>query len=411
MKHPRGLPALLLAAAVLTGCGQAQGGPASSTPDPPLFPGTHAGRLALFGAGPEDATSGVLVLDVATGERVRVGGQQKAWSAAWAGPDHIAVVTGPPRIRGDGGPGRLVLAGADGSDEENAIGDITDVLEVPSSAGGQHLAFLGRTAPSARAYLDLAPAAPLGLYLAAGDGSQVRRVADVPAVAGSLTLSPDGGTVAMLDEGDDTTIPAGRDWCAPGDRRLVLVDAATGDARAVAGMPEIIERPRFSPDGATIVLAGGDFATSPARDLVFVDVATAPVRRLATPDVTENAPVFSPDGRQSAVLRPTTGAGGPGSAGSIAVDRPDGTAMTTVAMTGTEDEDLVWTPDGSALVVAGVRVTPACGDESAPADDDATGGCDVATATSDVRVVDVDGGELRQVSETVSAEAGLAFAP
>ena len=409
MRTVRAFPALLAAVVVLAGCGQARGGSPSTTASD--FPtGSYTGRLAFFGAEPEDTTSGALVLDLATGERVRVSGRQEAWSAAWAGPQRLAVVTGPSRISAQGKvSGELTLTAADGSGEKTPVGDVADVLEVASSADGQRLAFLGRTEPSSRACLDPAPAVPMGVYVAAGDGSAVRRVADVAAATNSLALSPDGATVAVLDHGDDTTIPAGRDWCSPGDRRLVLIDIATGAARAVDAMPKIVERPRFSPDGTTLVMGGGGFAT-PGSDLVFVDVATATARRVETPETSESAPTFSPDGQQLAVLR-TESAGGPGSAGSIAVGRADGTEMRTVAVTGTEDQDLAWTPDGSALVVAGARVTPACEDQDRPVGSDAMGVCDVATATSDVRIVDAEGGELRQISETVSGEAGLAFAP
>ncbi len=166
----------------------------------------------------------------------------------------------------------------------------------------------------------------------------------------SPVMSPDGSTVTGLDEGDDTTIADGRDWCSPGDPRLILIDTATGAPRAVDGTPQILERPSFSPDG-----------------------------------------------QQLAALSPTDGTGGPGSSGSVVVGRADGTQMRTVAITGTEDEDLVWTPDGSALVVAGARVAPACGDLDDPDDaegDVAGSGCDVFTATSDVRIVEADGVEL-----------------
>ena len=409
MRTVRAASVALAAVVVLAGCGQARGGSPSTTASE--FPaGSYTGHLAFFGAGPGDATSGALVLDLATGERVRVGGEQEAWSAAWAGPDRLAVVSGPPRIRGDGGPGALVLAAADGSGQETPVGDVADVLEVAASADGQHLAFLGRTQFSSGACLDAPPAARMGVYLAAGDGSEVRRVADVSAATSALALSPDGATVAVLDHGDDTTIPAGRDWCSPGDQRLVLIDTATGTARAVAEMSQIVERPRFSPDGTTLVMAGAGFAM-PDSDVVLVDVATATARRIETSDTGESAPAFSPDGQQIAVLR-TQGGGGPGSAGSIAVGSADGSAMRTVATTGTEDQDLAWSPDGSALVVAGAVVTPACGNaEGADGDGGAMGGCDVFSATSNVRIVDAEGGQLQQISETVSGEAGLTFAP
>ena len=305
-----------------------------------------------------------------------------------------------------------MLAAADGSDEGTPVGGIADVLQVTSSPDGQHLAFLGRTERSSRACLDPAPAQPLGLYVAAGDGTGVRRMADVPAAAHTPVLSPDGRTAAVLDMGDDTPVPTGRDWCAPGEVRLVLIDNATGTSRVVTGMTEIAGPPRFSRDGATVVLEGGDFATTPARDLVFVDVASANAQRLSTPETVETGPVFSPDGERLAVLRHTTGED-PASTAEIAVGAADGTEMATVAATGTEDFDLAWTPDGTHLGVAGAVITPDCGEtDDASSASAPPGGCDTATATTDIRLVDADGGELRQVSDTVSwSDAGLTFAP
>jgi len=63
---------------------------------------TAQGRVAFFGALPDDRSSGLLVLDLATGEQVRVGDQQEAWDAAWPGPDRVAVVRGAQRISTDG---------------------------------------------------------------------------------------------------------------------------------------------------------------------------------------------------------------------------------------------------------------------------------------------------------------------
>lgn len=393
--------------ALLTACGQ----PPTPAPSPGGGPGAVPGRLALFGAQPGDTSTGVLVLDLATGGLVRVGDQQEAWSAAWAGPDHIAVVRGPSLISAQGDvAGGLVVAAADGSDEGTPVGGVADVQRVAASADGQRLAFLGRTEPSSRACLDPAPAQPLGLYVAAGDGSGPQRVLDVPAATSSLTLSPDGRTAALLDMGDDTEIAPDRDWCAPGEVRLVLVDIATGTSRVVAGTTDIVGVPRWSPDGTTVVIAGSDFATLPARDLVFVDVATATARRLVTPDTVETAAVLSPDGQQLAVLRHTAGTD-PSSTGTIAVGGADGTDLRTAVETGTEDHDLAWTPDGSHLVVVSSVITPLCGEAAAPGGE-VSDTCDVATATTEVRVVGAAGGSLRQVSDAASwAEDGLAFAP
>ncbi|PWJ54947.1 component of the Tol biopolymer transport system [Quadrisphaera granulorum] len=396
---------------VLTGCGE------GATPMNDAAPGSTSsatGRLAYFGALPNDRSSGALVLDLATGRQVRMGDQQEAWSVAWAGADRLAVVRGHARISGDG-PGELVLVAADGSDEGTPIGGVADVREVASSADGQHLAFLGRTETSSNACSDPAATERMGLYVAAVDGSGARRVVDVPTASRFLALSPDGRTAAVVDMGDDTVIPQGRDWCNPGESRLVLIDTATGVTRVVAGATAMPGAPRFSPDGNTVVLDGSD-SGYPDRDVVLVDVASAQATRLSTPDVVEANPVFSPDGRSLAVLRHRAGQD-PGATATIAVGAADGSGLRDVATTGTEDYGLAWMSDGSHLVVAGAVVTMACDDDdgrdggvvglAAPA-----GGCDVATATTDLRVVPASGGELRQVSDTVTGfDAGLAAAP
>lgn len=373
--------------------------------------GPVEGRLAFFGAQPGDRSSGALILDLASGQQVRTGDQQEAWSMAWAGPDHLAVVRGHARISGDG-PGELVLAAADGSDDGTPIGGVADVREVTSTADGTHLAFLGRTQTSSSACLDPAPTQPMGLYLAGVDGSGTQRVVDVPTASRSLALSPDGRTAALVDMGDDSVIPQGRDWCNPGESRLVLIDTATGATRVVAGATAMPGTPRFSPDGATVVLDGGD-SGYPDRDVVLVDVASARATRLSTPGVVETNPVFSPDGRSLAVLRHSADQV-PGATASIAVGAADGSGLRDVAATGTEDYGLAWTSDGSHLVVAGAVVKMACGEGDGVVVDlaAAPGGCDVATATTDLRVVEASGGQLRQVSDTVTGlDAGLTAAP
>ncbi|MGQ7297988.1 hypothetical protein [Quadrisphaera sp. KR29] len=304
-----------------------------------------------------------------------------------------------------------MLAAADGSDEGTPIGGVADIREVTSSADGKHLAFLGRSETSSGACLDPAPTQPMSLYLAAVDGSGTRRVVDVPTASRSLALSPDGRTAAVVDLGDDSAIPAGRDWCNPGEARLVLIDTTTGAIRVVEGATAMPGTPRFSADGRTVVLDGGD-SGYPDRDIVLVDVASAQARRLSTPGVVETNPVFSPDGQFLAVLRHSADQAH-GATAAIAVGAADGSGLRDVATTGTEDYGLAWTSDGSHLVVAGAKVEMACGggavvDLGAAA----PGGCDVATATTDLRLVPASGGQLHQVSETVTGfDAGLVSAP
>ena len=391
---------------LLTACGQAPGAPAQEPAAAVEDSGEAQGRLAVRGVQPGDTTAGVLVLDLGTGGVVRAGGQGEARSAAWAGSDRIAVVRGGAyavEARGE-----LVLAAADGSDEGTPIGGTADVLEVTASPDGAHLAWLGRAEHSDGACLGPAPA-PLGLYVAAGDGTGVRRVTEVPAASSSPVLSPDGGTVAVLDHGDDTTIRPGRDWCDPGGARLVLVDVTTGAARVVTGTPEIIGAPRFSPDGATVVFGGGYFGTSPDADLVFVDVASGTARRVLTPQTSERMPVYSPDGQQLAVL--TDAGGGDTSTAAVSVGRADGTGMEALAVTGTADEHLAWTPDGSHLVVAGAVIVPDCGEGATAQASFPGGGCDTVQAFPEIRTIDARSGVSHRVSDSGALPGGLTFAP
>lgn len=390
----------LVGAALLSGCG---GGPATGGSGAAGATAPSEGRIAFFGALPDDRSAGLLVLDLATGRQVRVGDQQEAWDATWLGPERVAVVRGGQRINTDGA-GELVLVDGDGSDAGTRVDGVADVREVAASDDGAQLALLGRAEHSSGDCLGPAPA-PMGLYLAAADGTGMRRVADLPAAARSLTLSPDGRTAAVLDSGDDTTVTAGVDWCAPGAERLVLVDTATGASRAVSGVPALLGEPRFSPDGSTVVLDGGDDGWAD-RDVLLVDVASAAATRVRTPGAAETSPVFSPDGRSLAVLRRSV-EGAPEDTAAIALGGADATGLVDVVRTGTQDEDLTWTADGTRLVVVGAVVEAACGPGVELGPD-----CDVASSVPDVRVVPVAGGELRRVSDAVSGwESGLVAVP
>ncbi|TFV74288.1 S9 family peptidase [Blastococcus sp. CT_GayMR19] len=106
-------------------------------------------------------------------------------------------------------------------------------------------------------------------------------------------LSPDGLSLARSEEVNDG--PASR------RSRLVVTDTASGGSRVLVDDPLAdVYRPRFSPDGATVVCVRERLATyaePPDYTLLLVDVATGAASEL-TPgfDRWPSAPQFSADG-------------------------------------------------------------------------------------------------------------------
>jgi dipeptidyl aminopeptidase/acylaminoacyl peptidase len=115
-----------------------------------------------------------------------------------------------------------------------------------------------------------------------------------PSGAGEdAVLSPDGRRLARSEELSDG--PAGR------RSRLVLTDTGSGESRVLVDNPLAdVYRPRFSPDGATVVCVQetlSTYAEPPDYTLLLVDVAEGTVSEL-TPgfDRWPSAPQFSADG-------------------------------------------------------------------------------------------------------------------
>lgn len=400
------------------GCAGGSARRADSGPSTDGSAAAGAGSLALVGFHPSDLVTGVIVVDLSSGSSERVGGGQEAWSPAWLGDGHrLAMI----RRATPDAVGQLVTVRTglrDGVEGDDVSGDgavvaaTAQALDARSTPDGRRLVWIGRSA-AASPFCDAPPPSePLGLYVADVDGTGtldgtgltgVRRVADLAPTANLTVPSPDGRTVAVVDLGE-TTGP-----CDGGNARLALLDVETGAQRFVSGLTERIGVPHWSPDGRTLALDGDDFATGQTRDLVLVDVPSATARRLVTPGTVESSPVFSPDGQCLAFLRHDDGARALASASVVLADADSGHPR-VLALTGTDDEDLVWSRDGSQLVVAGARIEPMCDEDGGSSGDG--GGCDVAGADPGVRTVDVATGELRPLSVTAALlQSQLTTAP
>ncbi|GAB7189488.1 hypothetical protein NUM3379_01940 [Kineococcus sp. NUM-3379] len=363
----------VLAAAVLAAVPAAP--PAAAAAAPP--------QVAFAGSGP-GGVDALVVLDVAAGTTRTLPGPGAASSPSWspAGTELAYVVH--PR---DGSGGRLLVAAADGSGAPLVTGG--DVRWVSWSPRGRLLAWLGREGVEPGECSGGALPG-LGLYLGA-PGTGGRRVLEVPGTARHLSWSPDGMRVAWLEAG------VGTDACGgSAGSRLVLADPVTGRTDVVTGVPQRTSRPRWSPDSRHLVLDADDFDS---RDVVLVDAVAATARRLPAPGTEELAPAFSPDGTRLAWLRRVPR---PGGGGEVVVARADGSRAQVVASTSTEDEDLVWAPDGRTLVFAGMVATPVCGDGP---------GCDFFTVDPGVYAVPAGGGAPRLLSRSGTLRETYLTAP
>jgi len=259
------------------------------------------------------------------------------------------------------------------------------------------------------------------VFLTDGKGSETDVVAKVDGRAEVLRWSPDGSK--LLLDGDAT-----------GDFEIAIIDAASGEAQAVA--PSLTSNEggaAWSPDGRSIAFfsnrdggfagyvapaAGGepvrvsppeaegvgDLAWSPDgtriafstsfgvdSDVWVVNADGTDPKKVSTL-AGSTQPAWSPDGDLLVISAQPVGAE---SAGIFTLDPVTGT---TEELTNTEFRDAfpVWSPDGRFIYFV-----------SAVANDDADGG-----AADDILRVDLDGGEPEPViSDPISVESEIALSP
>lgn len=378
---PRALTGVALTGAALTGAVVL--GVLTAAPAVHALPSAHGpGQpLAFLGVLDGRTDRSLLLADPATGAQRELTGSSGAASPTWSPDGHrLAWIAPGP----DGRAGQVVVADTDGTTAPRAVGPTDGESTAVAWSSTGDLYWFHRTARTDVDCTDPAAAPALGLYVAHRDGGATERLTDVPQTARDLTVAPGGDTLAWRDTGADTPL------CDAADDRVVLFDTTRRTAVPVADAPAAAGTASWSGDGRRLAYSTG-------ADLVLVDVATATAHPVRTPAVDETAPEFAADSSAIAVLRRTA------SGTDIALHHSDGTFDRVVAGTTTRDEELAWTPDGTALAVYGSAPVPGCATDPA---------CGWSTTAAAIRVQPLDGSAPVAVSSAVSMTIPqMAFAP
>jgi Tol biopolymer transport system component len=194
------------------------------------------------------------------------------------------------------------------------------------------------------------------IFVTNADGSGLRRLTDDPAYDGWPTWSPDGTDIAFVS-------------LRSGNPDIYVMDADGGNLRQLTDHPERDIWPEWSPDGTRIAFPSrrdGNF------EIYVINVDGSNLRRLTNTSSHEDFPAWSPDGALIAFSR-TEGDDG------TYIMKADGSDERRLA--DFEALEPAWSPDAGRIAFAsdheGFRA---------------------------IYVVDVDGANLRRLSETRAGE-------
>ena len=213
----------------------------------------------------------------------------------------------------------VFVTDADGGDWLSLTGGRGPAWDPAWSPDGSRVVFASN--------LDTGPSGAGDLYVAAPDGSSLRRLTSDAAVTGPHSVpqwSPDGSTIAYL---------------AGGLTGLWVVPAGGGAPRRLETGTDQLRGPLWSPGGSTLVHV--DWSPAGGASIVVVDAASGvPVARFKGSD-----PAWSPDGSRLAFVD---------GANRLAVAKADGTSPRE--LTELRSGQPAWSPDGKRLVFVATTV-------------------------------------------------------
>jgi Tol biopolymer transport system component/DNA-binding winged helix-turn-helix (wHTH) protein len=223
--------------------------------------------------------------------------------------------------------------------------------------------------------------------------SDHRLVSDFPRSARFPCLSPDGSTMAFVDDANgrpqvwvrsvtgghatQATFVDGMDvgwtrWSPGGDRIYFNYDGGIWSVPAIGGAPQRVvargKNPSLSADGAALVYEGLGMADGDLGIWLASADGAKPTRVLSRPYAIASTPAVAPDGRSIVFFRSS---GGP--LGDLWIVPSTGGAPRRLTFDDAEAGSPTWTPDGKFVIFfskrAGSRTlwsVPAAGGEATP---------------------------------------------
>jgi Tol biopolymer transport system component len=177
------------------------------------------------------------------------------------------------------------------------------------------------------------------IYLMNPDGSQPRPITDNQADDTSPCWSPDGKYIAFASDRDDPNPHA----CFPNcNDNLYVMNADGSDQRRLTDLPGAEWHASWSPDGTALLFTAGDIGYT-SMGIYRLNLENGEVQPLLVDGFENDAADWSPDGTQIAFSSDREGSR------DIFVMHADGTQLRKVVDTGLNDYFPDWSPHGTQL--------------------------------------------------------------
>lgn len=203
-------------------------------------------------------------------------------------------------------------------------------------------------------------------------GKDLVQLTNAPGSDLTPSWSADGSTIVFSSVRD-------------GNREIYVMNADGSSQTRITNHPAVDARPDWSPDGTKIVFSSARETTSFFRQIFVMNADGSDVTRLTFNSERDDGPHFSPDGAQIVFQR--VQANGHIAVYTVGADGLNEQKLTPDSLNAAEPD---WSPDGEQIVFEdNTCLLPEC------------------AGTSDILVMDADGGNVKQLTHLPSTHFGV----